>query len=516
MSSSRAWPLRLIPVSCVFVTAGCAVGSTSESGVSAGTDHGIAVRTSHEPAGSHCALGGTKVEHGIDLDDNGILDADEPAGQVSFLCDSVSPLTTVPPLAEQCPYGGLIVTVGGMPELRCFQHCVDSDGDGHFAVDPTSCADGDDWCDSDPANWTASACVACLDNDHDGYGEGCDRGPDCNDSLASSWSWCSAPECKDTSAFSADSFTRSVDSDGPSLFYMLGTGYGTLKVYDLSKPASPVARGSLALDASSGCWYAGSTKVAPGGTHAFVYGGGCLGLPVIDITDRANPVPATRVTGPSGGSMDIDVCGGMLYMAVQSKGVAAFDISSPGAPVFLGESIIDGDPSPQGVTCWTKDSATDDVYLGDRGALGGLRVYSFDKPTRTFTPRGTYLVDGASWGGRGWAVSESLLYMTWSNSKLALLDVSDKDSIPPPATFEGEGNCHTDLLVAGNQLFTTYQYSQLGVFDISTPSEPALLMNKSLPSPAAGLSRFAVEGRDYLAYTTLGGNLVSVCELTGF
>jgi hypothetical protein len=38
--------------------------------------------------------------------------------------------------------------------------CVDSDGDGRGV----NCAAGEDACDDDPSNWTASGCASCTDS----------------------------------------------------------------------------------------------------------------------------------------------------------------------------------------------------------------------------------------------------------------------------------------------------------------------------------------------------------------
>jgi formylglycine-generating enzyme required for sulfatase activity len=59
--------------------------------------------------------------------------------------------------------------------------CTDADGDSHDAYDNEGCPSGDDNCDNDPNNWTATGCSSCVDSDDDGYGDNCDPGTDCND-----------------------------------------------------------------------------------------------------------------------------------------------------------------------------------------------------------------------------------------------------------------------------------------------------------------------------------------------
>ena len=326
------------------------------------------------------------------------------------------------------------------------------------------------------------------------------------------------PGCIDVSTIPADTYTRMIDSYGQYLVFMLGNHYGTLKVVDMSTPAVPTEKGSLALDFSSGCSYAGSVKIAPGGNYAYIYGGtSCYGLSIIDITDRANPTPVAKVLGAAGGAMDIDICGSRLYMATQSKGVAAFEISTPGAPVLQGEANIAGTPYPYGVTCWTQDATTDFVYLGDSAstAAAGLRVFEYNKTTHVFTARGTYVVDSFSSGGRGRALSSNQLFMMWASNQLALFDVSNKDQIPAPTTFDGEGDPNTDLLISGNLMFTAYNYLNIGIFDVSNPSAPSLIASKPVSKSVVGLTKFSIGSDAYLSYTGNGGTTIATCRLVG-
>jgi hypothetical protein len=329
---------------------------------------------------------------------------------------------------------------------------------------------------------------------------------------------CVVFDCEDTSTITA-ARARAIDSHGSRLFFTSGEGYSVFNVYDLSTPGAPAPEGSLTLTSSTGCWYPGGAALAPGGNHAYIYGQGCEGLPVIDVTNRANPVPVSIAAGASGGSMDLKICGNMAYLAIQGKGVAVYDVSDPASPVFRGQSDIPGMPYPYGVTCATADATTDYVYLGDGGtnaAPAGLRIYEYNKSTHVFTARGAYTPTVHTWGGRGWPLSSTLLYINWSDTgQLALFDISNKDILPAPMTFPGAGDPNTQLLVTGNHLFNTYSGSGygLGVFDISTPASPYLLYNKTFHASVVGLTRFTTAGQDYLAYTVNGGSAISVCHL---
>jgi hypothetical protein len=75
----------------------------------------VLVRSAVEPAGDHCAHGGTAVATGIDDDRDGSLD-DAEVDQVGYVCDgapdAVATRTAAEPAGERCPHGGTAVTSG--------------------------------------------------------------------------------------------------------------------------------------------------------------------------------------------------------------------------------------------------------------------------------------------------------------------------------------------------------------------------------------------------------------------
>ncbi len=80
----------------------------------AGTSgHVSLVVQSPEPAGDNCAAGGTRVDSGMDLNDDGTLEEDEIQA-TTYVCNGVSSLirVTTEPAGEPCTYGGTRVDVG--------------------------------------------------------------------------------------------------------------------------------------------------------------------------------------------------------------------------------------------------------------------------------------------------------------------------------------------------------------------------------------------------------------------
>jgi OmcA/MtrC family decaheme c-type cytochrome len=75
------------------------------------------VKTSVEPAGANCPNGGTKVEVGIDANGNGTLDASEiGAGGTSYICNGTGKnalvKTSAEPAGTNCPLGGTRIETG--------------------------------------------------------------------------------------------------------------------------------------------------------------------------------------------------------------------------------------------------------------------------------------------------------------------------------------------------------------------------------------------------------------------
>ncbi len=84
--------------------------------------HVALVNTSAEPAGANCADGGTKIEAGVDTNDNGTLDASEVTS-TSYVCEggngnngnnghSSLVATSDEPAGANCPFGGVKIETG--------------------------------------------------------------------------------------------------------------------------------------------------------------------------------------------------------------------------------------------------------------------------------------------------------------------------------------------------------------------------------------------------------------------
>lgn len=93
-----------------------AIGCEGPAGPSGDPGSNTLVATGDEPPGANCANGGIKVEVGVDRDDDGVLDANEVTG-TSYACNgdggaSSLVATSTEAAGANCPFGGTRVEYG--------------------------------------------------------------------------------------------------------------------------------------------------------------------------------------------------------------------------------------------------------------------------------------------------------------------------------------------------------------------------------------------------------------------
>jgi len=102
---------QLLIIACSAIGLASFSACTGGNGVPGTTGANSLVHTSAEPAGANCAHGGTKIEVGVDTNDNGTLDASEvSATGTTYVCSGSSErsliLTSNEPNGANCPLGG--------------------------------------------------------------------------------------------------------------------------------------------------------------------------------------------------------------------------------------------------------------------------------------------------------------------------------------------------------------------------------------------------------------------------
>jgi hypothetical protein len=118
-------------------------------------------------------------------------------------------------------------------------------------------------------------------------------------------------------------------------------------------------------------------------------------------------------------------------------------------------------------------------------------------------------------GGRSVSLTEDLLYMAWTNqSKLAIFDTSDKDTIPSPTLISGAGGSNTRLSIINNYLFTS-KSNGLQILDLFSPSAPQMVFQWTPGNQMHVAKIFTTNEKKYLVASFNTGP-IRICELSGF
>jgi hypothetical protein len=139
--------------------------------------------------------------------------------------------------------------------------------------------------------------------------------------------------------------------------------YSSIRFYDVTNPASPVAQGSTPS------LRIGNEGLAVVGNYAYVPDGDSL--KIFNITNLLTPTLISKIK-TNGYGYAAAVAGNYCYVAAEGAGVRAINISNPALPVEDG--YYDGVPQARGVAA---NGGT--MYAAER--LDGLSVYKNDLVT---------------------------------------------------------------------------------------------------------------------------------------
>lgn len=253
-------------------------------------------------------------------------------------------------------------------------------------------------------------------------------------------------------------------------------GGSSFYVFDVSNPASPQLLGS---DPSvSG----GAGDVAVHGGYAFV-----SNFTKVHVYNVSNPASPTLVTSIPSGAGALTATANRLYLA--GSALKTYDTSNPTAPALMG--------------------VTDDVIV-HAVAASGSRVFATSPSTGNDAHRGgLYILDAQNGSAisvlaqvpstvniQGIAALGSLA-VTTSLSGLRVVDTGDPTHPVVIAFLEGY---FRGVALSGNYAYVRVG-TRLGVVDLTTPTNPRLLDEISLP----GGDDIVIAGSH--AYVTAGGTL---------
>ena len=202
-------------------------------------------------------------------------------------------------------------------------------------------------------------------------------------------------------------------------------------------------------------------------------------LQIIDISDLPNSVSVVYDSNDlfrTSHNIFIDSTSSLLYAcAVRKAGggsstnVQVIDISNPTMPVLIND--YNGIPRVH------------DIYVEDNIAyanceFSGLFMVDFTTPTNPLIlgSMSTYTQQG--YNHSGWLANDKQHYYLADetfNTDLKVVDVSDFDDISVLSTFNAEQTLTTiphNLIVRCDQLYVSYYYEGLQIYDISNPANP--------------------------------------------
>ena len=266
----------------------------------------------------------------------------------------------------------------------------------------------------------------------------------------------------------------------------LGAG-PTLRIYDISDPAAPVAGGSVTLPANI-------YDIAVAGTTAYV-AMDFDGLATLDVADPAAPRLLGTFRTP-GQALSVAVAGTTAAVTNRLSGLELVDVSDPAAPTPRGSYFAEG---------YAIDVAAADTHAYVVDTPGGLSVIDLAAEGEEIEAAGGLAPDdqpvavAVAPARRG---SARLAVLISALSELTLVDVSDPaapdvlTSYSDPARTRQEtyiGATATSGLVhlalADGRAFLADVYPPFGVHvvDLSDPAAPAGLTTYPLPGPPGDL-----------------------------
>lgn len=287
--------------------------------------------------------------------------------------------------------------------------------------------------------------------------------------------------------------------------YIMVDSTSTLKIYDVSNPASPVSVGSVSM-ANAGNY------LAVAGKYAYVTETTGSKLEVFDISNPRSPVSVGSVTTgttPNG----VYVQGKYAYVVNGgSNNLQVIDVSNPTAPTVVGTASFSSGTGPQGV-----------FVLGNFAYVASTSTQAFTvvnisnptSPAVTGTPLTSGTL-GANSKPYDVYVQGHYAYLTNNGSSghgsMQVIDLSNPSSMTVASTVT-TGDSATGVYVQGHYAYvTTYNGNTLEVIDVSTPASAATVGTYSMGSVNA--SNIVIQGR-YAYVSDTGTNKFQVFDLGG-
>jgi len=225
------------------------------------------------------------------------------------------------------------------------------------------------------------------------------------------------------------------------------------------------------------------------------------GLRTIDVSDPAAPAPLGGID-TADVALDVELAGGLAFVAAGTDGLQVFDVANPSAPVAAGGLALPGSTAQLELVGTT-------AYVVDRGISRGaaFRALRVIDVSNTAAPVELGAIEFTDSRGDCWipgiAVVEKLAYVTCNG--LYIVDVSDPAQ--PALIFADRMSLpESSIHVAGDLAYIGDNFhSAFSVYDVSDPTLPVAV------SWADGGGR-AIRVQDGFAYSA-GRRGLSVHDL---
>jgi hypothetical protein len=231
----------------------------------------------------------------------------------------------------------------------------------------------------------------------------------------------------------------------------LGWNYfqdATLRIFDISDPASLILQGSITLPARP-------ARVAVTGNTAVV-ADDSAGFRFIDISDRTNPVEIASLP-TNAHAWDIALQGGYAYLADWWT-LRFVDIRDPAHPRVA--SALGATTSIQRIYL---DGST--LYYLDSATLAAVDVSNPESPRTLWSKSLSFTYPSTL------AVSAGSAYLLRSDGTLVVYDVSDPSNIRM-LSYSSVPRSPSDILLKGTTAYIASEGSGITALDVSQPSQP--------------------------------------------
>jgi hypothetical protein len=275
----------------------------------------------------------------------------------------------------------------------------------------------------------------------------------------------------------------------------------TLKIYDVSNPAAPLAIGSVATGISP-------NFVFVQGRYAYVANYGADSMSIYDVSNPFAPTSVGSVVAAGTGPISIYVQGRYAYVANNiSNTLGIYDISNPAAPLSTGSVSTGASSTPNSVYVQGKYA-----YVANQGT-NALGIYDISNPAAP-TSVGS-VSTGASSNPTSVYVQGRYAYVANQTSNfLSIYDVKNPAlPVSVGSITTGASSGPYSVYVQGRFAYVAnYASSAISVYDVSSPATPASVA--SVTTIGTGPRSIYVQGR-YAYLVTLTSAKMEVYDVGG-